>query len=256
MTVPTPPARQTEPASTPDLHDLTMPRHVAVIMDGNGRWAQAQGMPRVEGHRRGAETVERIVTESRKLGIEVLTLYSFSTENWKRPEEEINFLMELCVEHLQSQREKLLRNNIRFRHVGRTEGLPEAVLREMEKSSEATRDCDGMTLCLALNYGAREEILDATRRIAERARNGELDPAAIDQATFASELSTHGLPDPDLLLRTAGEMRISNFLLWQISYAELIVTKTLWPDFQTEDFHEILRRFADRERRFGGLDKG
>ena len=230
-----------------------LPRHVAVIMDGNGRWAGQRGLPRIEGHRMGAQTVERIVTESRKLGLDALTLYSFSTENWKRPEEEINFLMALCIEHLKIQRERLLANDIRFRHVGMVEGLPDQVVEEIHKSTEATRDCTGMTLCLALNYGARDELLEATRAIARMARDGQIDPESVDETLFASQLHTHGLPDPDLLLRTAGEMRISNFLLWQISYAELVVTDTLWPDFTVEDYHAVLRRFSDRERRFGGL---
>ena len=224
-------------------------------MDGNGRWAKQRGLPRIEGHRRGAETVERIVTDSRKLGLEALTLYSFSTENWKRPEEEINFLMALCVEHLRIQRQRLLDNDIRFRHVGMIEGLPGQVIDEIQASTEATRNCSGMTLCLALNYGARDELLDATRTLARQARDGQLDPDAIDEELFASKLQTHGLPDPDLLLRTAGEMRISNFLLWQISYAELVVTETLWPDFQTEDYHAVIRRYSDRDRRFGGLNQ-
>ena len=244
-----------QPTTLEGVDPDQLPRHVAVIMDGNGRWARQRGLPRIEGHRRGAETVERIVTESRKLGLEALTLYSFSTENWKRPQEEIDFLMALCVEHLKIQRQRLLDNDIRFRHVGMIEGLPGPVVDEIHASTEATRDCAGMTLCIALNYGARDELLDATRALARQVRDGQLDPDAIDEKLFASRLQTHGLPDPDLLLRTAGEMRISNFLLWQISYAELVVTETLWPDFQTEDYHAVIRRFSDRERRFGGLNQ-
>ncbi|MCH2160914.1 MAG: isoprenyl transferase [Phycisphaerales bacterium] len=245
-----------DPASAVSLEGIApeqLPRHVAIIMDGNGRWAQQRGLPRIEGHRQGAETVERIVTESRKLGLEALTLYSFSTENWKRPEAEIRFLMDLCVEHLQSQRSRLVEHGIRFRHVGRTRELPEVVVEEIRKSTEATKACTGLTLCLALNYGSRDELLDATAAIARKAQDGNLDPDSIDEDLFADHLYTRGLPDPDLLLRTAGEMRISNFLLWQISYAELVVTDTLWPDLQVEDFHAILRRYSDRERRFGGL---
>ena len=247
------------PPTTGPLQGITpeqLPRHVAIIMDGNGRWAQQRGLPRIEGHRQGAETVERIVTESRKLGLEALTLYSFSTENWKRPEAEVNFLMELCVDHLQSQRLRLLEHGIRFRHVGRTEGLPEPVIDEIRKSTEATSACTELTLCLALNYGARDELLDATAAIAQKVRAGELEPDAITEDLFSEHLYTHGLPDPDLLIRTAGEMRISNFLLWQISYAELVVTNILWPDLQVDDFHDILHSYADRERRFGGLKPG
>lgn len=230
-----------------------IPRHVAIIMDGNGRWAESQGLPRIEGHRRGAETVDRIVTESRRLGIRALTLYSFSSENWKRPAEEISFLMELCVEHLKEQRDRLLENGIRFRRIGREDGLPEEVLREVAISEEATRDCTELTLCLALNYGARTELLDATKAIAKQVQDGTLSPEDIDESCISGNLYTSGIPDPDLLLRTAGEMRISNFLLWQISYSELVVTDVLWPDFQAEDFHDAIRVFADRTRSYGGL---
>lgn len=236
-----------------DVPPERRPRHVAIIMDGNGRWAEAQGLPRIEGHRRGADTVDRIVTESRRLGLQALTLYSFSSENWKRPAEEVAFLMNLCVDHLQEQRDHLRKNEVRFRRIGRDEGLPEEVLREAAKTEEATRDCTGLTLCLALNYGARAELLDATASIAREVRDGILTPEDIDEQCFAQHLYTSGIPDPDLLLRTAGEMRISNFLLWQISYSELVVTDVLWPDFQTEDFHAAIRRFANRDRRFGGL---
>ena len=230
-----------------------IPRHVAIIMDGNGRWAESQGLPRIEGHRRGAETVDRIVTESRRLGIRALTLYSFSSENWKRPAEEISFLMELCVEHLKEQRDRLLENGIRFRRIGREDGLPEEVLREVAISEEATKDCTELTLCLALNYGARTELLDATKAIAKQVQDGTLSPEDIDESCISGNLYTSGIPDPDLLLRTAGEMRISNFLLWQISYSELVVTDVLWPDFQAEDFHDAIRVFADRTRSYGGL---
>jgi undecaprenyl diphosphate synthase len=222
-------------------------------MDGNGRWAESQGLPRIEGHRRGAETVDRIVTESRRLGLEALTLYSFSSENWKRPAEEVSFLMDLCVEHLEQQREHLLKNGVRFKRIGRSEGLPEAVLREVAKTEEATRECTGLTLCLALNYGARAELLDATTRIAREVRDGTLAAEDIDEDCISRHLYTAGMPDPDLLLRTAGEMRISNFLLWQISYSELVVTDVYWPDFQISDFHAALHRFAGRNRRFGGI---
>ena len=230
-----------------------LPRHVAIIMDGNGRWANARGLPRIEGHRKGAETVDRIVTESRRLGLEALTLYSFSSENWKRPVDEVNFLMDLCVDHLQQQRDHLLKNGVRFRRIGRTEGLPDSVLREASLTEEATKDCTGLTLCLALNYGSRAEILDATRSIAHEVSTGTLDPNDIDERCMDAHLYTAGLPDPDLLLRTAGEMRISNFLLWQISYSELVVSDVYWPDFQVEDFHSAIRNFAERDRRFGAI---
>lgn len=230
-----------------------IPRHVAIIMDGNGRWAESQGLPRIEGHRRGAKSVDRIVTESRRLGIRALTLYSFSSENWKRPAEEVSFLMDLCIEHLKEQRERLLEHGIRFRRIGREEGLPEEVLREAALCEEATQDCSELTLCLALNYGARTELLDATTAIAKQVQDGTLSPEEIDEACISRNLYTSGIPDPDLLLRTAGEMRISNFLLWQISYSELVVTDVLWPDFQVQDFHDAIRVFADRTRSYGGL---
>ena len=229
------------------------PAHIAVIMDGNGRWANSRGMPRIEGHRQGAETVDLIVTEARRVGCKALTLYSFSSENWKRPADEVDFLMELCVDHLIAQRERLLENDICFRRIGIAEGLPDAVLRETALTEEATKECTGMTLCLALNYGSRAEILRATQKLIRDVQAGKLDPEAIDEACLSSRLDTAGLPDPDLLLRTAGEMRLSNFLLWQISYAELFVTETLWPDFGIQDFHNAIRAFASRDRRYGGL---
>ena len=229
------------------------PAHIAVIMDGNGRWANNRGMQRIEGHRRGAETVDLIVTEARRVGCKALTLYSFSSENWKRPADEVDFLMDLCVDHLKSQRERLLKNDIRFRRIGIAEGLPDAVLRETALTEEATKECTGMTLCLALNYGGRAEILRATQALIRGVQEGRLDLEAIDEACLSSHLDTAGLPDPDLLLRTAGEMRLSNFLLWQISYAELFVTETLWPDFGIPDFHDAIRAFASRDRRYGGL---
>lgn len=229
------------------------PVHVAIIMDGNGRWANSRGLPRIEGHRRGAETVDLIVTEARRLGIKALTLFSFSSENWKRPAEEVEFLMALCVEHLKEQRERLRGNDIRFRRIGQEEGLPEAVLRETAATEHATEACTGMTLCLALNYGSRAEIVRATTSIARDVAAGTLDASAINEETFARRLDTAGLPDPDLLIRTAGEMRLSNFLLWQISYAELVITESLWPDFGIAEFHDSIRAFAGRDRRFGGL---
>lgn len=229
----------------------TLPRHLAVIMDGNGRWAQAQGMPRIAGHRQGAKTVDLVTMECARLGLEAITLYSFSSENWKRPTEEVDFLMALCKEHLITQRSRMVEHNIRFRRLGRREGLPAEVLAESDACEEATQNCDGMTLSLALNYGSRAELADAARSIAEDAAAGRLDPHSIDEAMISDRLNTAGLPDPDLLLRTAGEMRISNFLLWQISYAELVVTDVLWPAFEISDLHQAFTDFAGRTRRFG-----
>ncbi len=238
----------------PDVHPDRIPRHIAFIMDGNGRWAARQGMPRVLGHRAGAVAARAVARECGRLGVECVTLYSFSLENWKRPKAEIDALMELCVLYLDKEREELRREGVRFRVVGRREGLPERVVRAIEETEGATSHCAGCTLCLALNYGSRAEIVDAARALARDARAGVLDPEAIDEEAFGRRLYTSGLPDPDLLVRTAGEMRVSNYLLWQISYAELYVTDTLWPDFGNESLYAAVRAFAARSRRFGGLD--
>jgi len=237
----------------PVQHDR-LPRHVAVIMDGNGRWALGRGLPRVMGHRQGAESVRRIVTECARVGVGALTLYSFSSENWKRPAEEIDALMLLCEEYLASQRRELLDHGIRFRTIGRIEDLPESVRTALAETTDATAGGTRMTLVLALNYGSRQEITDAVRSIAGRVRTGELDPESIDEATVAAHLDTAGLPDPDLLIRTAGEMRVSNYLLWQISYAEIHVTDVLWPEFSEQDLHHALRDYAGRNRTRGGLE--
>ena len=229
------------------------PRHVAIIMDGNGRWAQGRGLPRIEGHRRGADAVRRLTEECSRLGLAQLTLFAFSSENWRRPPDEIAFLMDLYRRYLVKEQPTLRKNNIRFRTIGRREGIPDDVLAEVDRTLEVSAANTGMTLCLAVNYGSRREIADAARRLAQRARSGELDPAAVTEETLASALDTAGMPDPDLLIRTAGEMRLSNFLLWQLSYAELWVTETLWPDIAEKHLHEAIRDFARRERRFGGL---
>jgi undecaprenyl diphosphate synthase len=237
----------------PDVHPARLPRHVAVIMDGNGRWAEQRGFPRVFGHRNGVRAVRTIVTECVRLGIECLTLYSFSMENWKRPQEEIDGLMTLCLSYLEGERESMVRDGIRFRVIGRRDPLPDEVLRAIDRVVDATKDCKGPTLCLAMNYGSRAEIVDAARSLAADVAAGKLPLDQIDEAALAERLYTVGLPDPDLLVRTAGEMRISNYLLWQISYAELYVTDTLWPDFDAPAFHAAIRAYASRSRRFGGL---
>jgi undecaprenyl diphosphate synthase len=230
-----------------------LPRHIAIIMDGNGRWAQERGLPRLEGHRRGAEVVRAVVTECARLGIECLTLYSFSIENWKRPAAEVDGLMALYAQHLVAERPEIMQNNIRLAHIGRARGLPESVRRELEATQRLSSANTGMTLCLALNYGARAEIVDAVRRLAERVAAGTLRPEEIDESAVSGALDTAGLPDPDLLVRTAGEMRLSNFLLWQISYAELWVTPVRWPEFGVAELHEAIRAFAQRERRYGSV---
>jgi len=238
----------------PDVPPSRIPRHIAIIMDGNGRWAKERGLPRRAGHKAGALAVRAAVEECGKLGVEALTLYSFSLENWKRPREEIEALMALYLEYMRAERELLVKHNMRFRQIGRREGLPPEALAELDLTLEATKNCTGPTLCLAVNYGSRAEITDAVRAIARRVAQGELAPEAIDEAALSAHLDTAGLPDPDLLIRTAGEMRISNYLLWQISYSELHVTPTLWPDFRAEHLHAAIRDFASRRRRFGGLD--
>ena len=231
-----------------------LPAHVAIIMDGNGRWARQRGLPRFAGHRAGASTVRLIVEECARIGLKQLTLYSFSTENWNRPPEEVAMLMDLYVEYMKSQRKLLIDNNIQFVQIGRLEGLPPPVLAELTNTLNATKSNTGMTLCLAINYGSRSEITDAVRQIAAEIKSGQLAPEQISEQTISDHLYTKGMPDPDLLVRTAGEMRLSNFLLWQISYAELYVTPAPWPEFSIEELHKALQNFAARNRRFGGVD--
>ena len=230
-----------------------VPRHVAVIMDGNGRWAQRQGLPRIEGHRRGVATVRRITEHAARQGIEQLTLYCLSSENWRRPQAELSFLMHLLEQYMIEERSLLMRQRIRLAMIGRRAGIPAETLAALDRTAELCAANDGMRLCLAINYGARGEITDAARRLACDAAAGRLDPTTIDEASFADRLDTAGMPDPDLLIRTAGEMRISNFLLWQISYAEIWVTPVAWPEFEERHFDEALDAFARRDRRFGGL---
>ncbi len=231
-----------------------LPRHIAVIMDGNGRWAQRRGFPRIEGHRRGVSSVRTIVEECARLGIEQLSLYCLSSENWKRPQREIDFLMRLLEQYVIEERGEIMRQEIRFTMIGRREGLSKGVLREVAKTTDASAVNGGMRLCLAVNYGSRGEIIDTVQKIARQVQRGELQPEEITEEVFSEALYTAGMPDPDLLIRTAGEMRISNFLLWQISYAEIWVTEKCWPEFRSEDLIEALRSFGTRERRFGGLN--
>jgi len=243
-----------DPQEVLGLPREALPRHIAIIMDGNGRWAQQRGLPRIEGHRHGSEAVREIVTQCARLGLDCLTLYSFSAENWKRPRDEVEGLMELYAIYLAKERPVILENDVRLVQIGRRAGLPENVLRELDQTTRASAANKGLTLCLALNYGSRAEIVDAVRRIARRVAAGALAPDAIEQQHISDSLDTAGLPDPDLVIRTGGEMRISNFLLWQISYAELYVTPVLWPDFRAEHLHEAMRDFARRQRRFGGVE--
>ena len=230
-----------------------LPRHIAIIMDGNGRWAQARGKPRIEGHRQGVHSVRAIVEECARLELEQLTLYCLSSENWKRPRLELDLLLRLLQTYVVAERAEILRQDIRFGTIGRTEKLTGRVLKEVQKTIDVSTGNEGMRLCLALNYGSRLELVDAVKAIATDVQAGALSVDAITEETLSSRLYTAGMIDPDLVIRTAGEMRISNFLLWQISYAELYVTDTCWPDFRQPDLHAALRSFAQRERRFGGL---
>jgi undecaprenyl diphosphate synthase len=231
-----------------------LPSHVAVIMDGNGRWAQARGLPRVFGHRAGMEALQEVVRLCVDLGIKVLTVYAFSTENWKRPQEEINILMNLLYEYVQKELKELDRQNVCIRVIGHIQELPFRARHELDRSRAATANNDGLILNIALNYGGRMEIVDAARSLAAKVRAGALEPEAIDEALFGQQLYTAGIPDPDLLIRPAGDFRISNFLLWQIAYTEFWSTTAYWPDFKNHiHFLSALVAFQTRERRYGGL---
>ncbi len=240
-------------AASVGLDPARLPRHIAILIDVNGRWAQRQGKERAEGHAQGAHSVDVITEECCRLGLGQLTLFCLSSENWKRPKPEIDFLMALLKEYLLAERAKIQDQNIRFRVIGRRDGLPDEVLAEIDENERLTRGNTGLTLCLAINYGSRAEIVDAVQALATRVKRGELEPSAIDERAISAALYTGGMPDPDLLVRTAGEMRVSNYLLWQISYAELWVTQRFWPEFDPPLMHDALRDFARRERRFGGL---
>jgi len=234
-----------------DLRKL--PRHIAIIMDGNGRWAKKRGLPRVFGHRQGAKSVERIVMACAEIGVEVLTLYAFSTENWVRPKREIKALMSLLGQFLDEKLAKLKKNNIKLRTIGNIGELPEAVQKKLKRAVRETEKNSRLILNLALNYGSRPEIVRAVKQISELVKVGKLLPAQIDEKVFSQHLYTAGTPDPDLLIRTSGESRLSNFLLWQISYAEIYVTRTLWPDFRKSDLLKAIADFQHRRRRFGGI---
>ncbi len=237
----------------PEVPAERIPRHVAMIMDGNGRWARARGLPRIEGHRRGVRTVRMAVETCSQVGVEHLTLYCLSSENWKRPAQELAALLHLLEQYVVEERTELLRQNLRFSIIGRYEQLGEEVCREIEKTTRLCERNTGMHLCLAVNYGARAEIVDAVRRICLDVAAGRLQPDDVDEQLISDSLYTKGMPDPDLVIRTAGEMRLSNFLLWQSSYAELWVTKKCWPEFEQVDLLQAFRDYAARERRFGGL---
>jgi undecaprenyl diphosphate synthase len=234
-----------------ELDPNNIPTHVAIIMDGNGRWAEKRSLPRPVGHKHGVESVQDIVRAAGELGVKILTLYAFSTENWKRPPIEVQALMALLKNFLQSELKTVTENNVSLRCLGQPERLPREVELVLDDAITRTAENDGLVLNLALSYGGRDEIVRATRRISEKCRQGLLDPADIDDKLFAAHLDTAGLPDPDLLIRTGGESRLSNFLLWQLSYAEIYITETLWPDFRREDFSIALKDYQTRQRRFG-----
>lgn len=233
-----------------------IPAHVAIIMDGNGRWAKAKGLPRTQGHVEGVKRVDEVVEEAKNLGLKALTLFTFSTENWVRPESEVSMLMQTLVSALGQKLKKLDDNNVRFRVSGSREGAPRMVLETFDKAMELTKDNTGLILNIAFNYGGRQEIIHAVRALARDCRDGKISPEEIDEEIFAAHLYTKGLPDPDLLIRTSGELRISNFLLWQLSYAEFFFTDKFWPEFTPEEFRMAIADFQRRGRRFGDVRNG
>ena len=235
----------------PGLNITRLPAHVAIIMDGNGRWAKKRLLNRVMGHEKGADTVRTVVRTCRELGIRYLTLYAFSTENWQRPKTEVEALMTLLKRFLKSEKSEMLERDIRLRVIGRTQQLPPSVRETVEEITTITRANSSMDLILALSYGGRAEIVDMVRAVADKVRQDQIDPRAIDAELITDHLYTREIPDPDILIRTSGEMRISNFLLWQIAYSEFFITPTLWPDFGKEELLRILKDFQRRERRYG-----
>ena len=243
-------------AATPHLRPpalANLPTHVAVIMDGNGRWAKERHLPRVEGHRMGAESVRVLVRTAGELGIRYLTLYAFSIENWNRPKDEVDTLMKYLARYLKNEIGELNRNNVRLEAIGQIYRLPEFVQTQLRDTRAALSKNNGLTLILALSYGGRTEIVEAVRALARKVKSGTIEPEEINEQAVSQHLYTYNYPDPDLLIRTSGEMRVSNFLLWQISYTELVVTPTLWPDFRKPQFYQALEEYTRRHRRFGGL---
>jgi undecaprenyl diphosphate synthase len=231
----------------------SLPQHVAIIMDGNGRWAKQRSLPRVEGHRQGAESARTIIRTAGELGIKYLTLYAFSAENWNRPKDEVDALMKYLIHYLKTETPELNKSNVHLEVIGQIYRLPENVQEHLKRSIATLSKNNGLTLVMALSYGSRIEIVDAVRRISEEVKRGKLDPADITEKVISDHLWTRNIPDPDLLIRTSGEMRVSNFLLWQISYAEMVITPTLWPDFKKPQFFAALEEYARRNRRFGGV---
>jgi undecaprenyl diphosphate synthase len=235
-------------------HDaLTIPRLIAIIMDGNGRWAKERGLPRTEGHRRGAESVRAMTEACRELGVQYLTLYAFSSENWKRPKREVDALMKLLELYLKRETAVMMKNNIKLQAIGRLHDLPESCQRELHRAIETTANNTELTLILALSYGGREEIVDGVKSLIESIEKGHLDKAMINNEVFSKHLYTRYYPDPDLLIRTSGELRLSNFLLWQLSYTEFYITDKLWPDFRKPELEEAIASYSKRQRRFGAV---
>ncbi len=228
-----------------------MPNHIAIIMDGNGRWATEKGLSRAKGHKQGIETVREIVKSSSQIGVKYLTLYAFSIENWNRPTIEVNVLMSLLEHYLQAELEELHRNNVKLQSIGKTSSLPKSVQKLLHNASEKTKNNSGLTLTLALSYSGRWDILRAVQMISLDVRRGNISPEDLDESVLTSYLSTSGTPDPDLLIRTSGEMRLSNFLLWEMAYSEIYITEKYWPDFKRTDLYEAILNFVTRERRFG-----
>ncbi|WP_135547216.1 isoprenyl transferase [Paenibacillus cymbidii] len=230
-----------------------VPKHIAIIMDGNGRWAKKRGLPRIAGHHAGMKTVKKITIAADRIGVDVLTMYAFSTENWKRPREEVDFLMKLPQEFLSIELDELIEKNVQVRMTGWREELPEHTLRAVEQAVEKTKHNTGLILNFALNYGSRKEMIDGIKAMMADVQRGSLDPNAIDERLFDSYLQTAGLPDPDLLIRTSGELRLSNFMLWQLAYSEFWFTEKYWPEFSEEMFYDAVREYQRRARRYGGL---
>lgn len=236
-----------------DLDKSRLPKHVAVIMDGNGRWAKQRGLPRIMGHQRGVDALKDLLRCCRDWGVPALTAYAFSTENWGRPLEEVEFLMTLFERVLRRELREMMEENVKIRFIGDLSALPSSLREEIERSQEETSQNTGIQFTVATNYGGRQEIIQACRAIARQVREGTVSPDSIDESLFEKHLYTAGIPHPDLLIRTSGELRISNFLLWQMAYAEIYVTRTLWPDFDRVQFHQALKEYQDRDRRFGKL---
>ena len=246
------PAAASNEAEKPAKEGGSVPRHVAIIMDGNGRWAKKRGLPRVAGHRAGAEAVRRTLRAAVKNGVEVLTLYAFSSENWRRTEEEVSDLKGLLGYYLERELDSLAKEGVRLRLIGDYRAFGPDLSARLERARQRLEGNSRLTLVVALNYGSRSEIAEAARKLAVKAADGSIDPASIDELSLENELHTHGLPELDLLIRTSGEVRLSNFLLWQAAYTELVFTQTLWPDFGEAEFADAIGQFAARERRFGG----